>query len=56
MNLEHKNIKPALHDDTPIPERKAYNAPSLHDLDSLKKTETGTQPFVFESLNGALTS
>jgi len=56
MRGEHKNTKTALSDATPLSKKKTYDAPSLHDLDSVEKTESGTQPFIFESLNGALTS
>lgn len=37
-------------------DKKIYSTPFLRDLDTIDKTEGGTQPTAFESLNGALTS
>jgi len=56
MTNEHKNTKTALQDGTPLPTKKPYNAPSLHDLDGLEKTEGGTNLFIFEATGGAATS
>jgi len=56
MNGEHKNTVPPLRDSAPTSERKPYNAPSLHDLDGLEKTEGGTNLFIFEATGGAATS
>lgn len=56
MNNEHKSINPPPCDGARISGKKAYNAPSLRDLESIEKTEGGINPSIFEATNGMATS
>jgi hypothetical protein len=56
MNHEHKNIAAVSPDMDSLPEKKAYEAPNLRDLDCLETTKGGFTPSVLEVSGGAITS
>jgi len=56
MNNEHKQTEAADRKGAPISNKKIYNTPSLHNLDSVEKTESGFNPSVAEATTGAATS
>jgi len=56
MNNEHKKTEAADRDEAPISHKRTYNTPSLHDLDSVAKTESGINPSIAEATSGAAIS